>query len=114
MSFVLPAGVLAISIDLELDPLRRIADQQHGLEAATDRLITLLDTYRVPATWAVADPAVSAATDRLTASGSSHEIAVLGSLRISAAGTNSPSAAMQRFRQDLEGVAPSHSAHGQA
>lgn len=78
MSFVLPAGVLAVSIDLELDPLRRIADQQHGLEAMTNRLITLFDLYQLPATWAVADPAVSAATDRLTVSGSTHEIAVLG------------------------------------
>jgi len=77
MSVVLPSGILAISIDLELDAQRRGLDQQQALETVTERLLSLLSKYRLQATWAVADPAISAATERLTTSGAGQEIAIL-------------------------------------
>ena len=78
MGMMLASGVFAISIDLELDPDRRGLDQTRSLEDVAGRLISLLTKYQIPATWAVADPAVSAATDRLVSAGAGHEIAVLG------------------------------------
>jgi len=77
MSVVLASGILAISIDLELDAERRGLDQQQALETITERLLALLAKFQLKATWAVADPAVSAATDRLTSSAGEHEIAIL-------------------------------------
>jgi hypothetical protein len=70
--------VLAISIDVELNPQRRGLNQQRSLEEITRRLIDLLGKHQMPATWAVADPAISAATDRLVSAGAGHEIAILG------------------------------------
>ena len=78
MSCVLPSAIFAISIDLELDPMRPGRDQQRSLEAVTGNLLKLLGQYRMPATWAVADPAISAATDGLLAADAGHEIAILG------------------------------------
>ena len=78
MSSVLPTAIFALSIDLELDPLKIENGQPRSLEATTQRLVKLLDRLRVPATWAVADPAVSAATEVLLAAGAGHEIAILG------------------------------------
>jgi len=78
MSCVLPSAVFCISVDLELDPLRSGRDQPKSLDATTRRLLKLLDEYRLPATWAVADPAVSAATEVLLSSETGHEIAILG------------------------------------
>ena len=78
MNIVLTSGILAISIDLDLDVQRRGGDQQRSLETIGRQLADLLAQYQLPATWAVADPAVSAATDRILASNPAHEIAVLG------------------------------------
>ncbi len=78
MSVVLPRGILTISVDVELDVERRGLDQQRSLERVTAQLADLLDEHQMGATWAVADPAVSAATDRLTRSPAAHEIAILG------------------------------------
>lgn len=78
MSVVLAKPALSISVDLELDPQRRLVDQLRGLEDVTGRLIQLFGKYQAPATWAVADPSVSAATERLVAAKLGHEIAILG------------------------------------
>ena len=78
MSAALDRGILAISIDLEIDPTRRIADQQARLEESARVLIRQLEKYGVPATWGVADPAVSVLTERLATSRTRHEIAILG------------------------------------
>jgi len=78
MNIVLTSGILAISIDLDLDVQRRGGDQQRSLETIGRQLADLLDQYHLPATWAVADPAVSAATDRILATDPAHEIAILG------------------------------------
>ena len=63
MNIVLTSGILAISIDLDLDVQRRGGDQQGSLETIGRQLTDLLARYHLPATWAVADPAVSAATE---------------------------------------------------
>jgi hypothetical protein len=78
MNILLTSGVLAVSIDLELDVERRSGDQQQSLETAGRQLVDLLGKYRMPATWAVADPALSAATERILTSSTAHEIAILG------------------------------------
>ncbi len=78
MSIALPNGILAISIDLELDPQHCRPHQQRSLDRVATQLLDLLAKYRLPATWSVADPAISAATEKLVAAGAGHEIAVLG------------------------------------
>jgi hypothetical protein len=49
-----------------------------GLADLTDNLVRLMAGYRMPATWAVGDPAYSAATSSILSSGVEHEMAVLG------------------------------------
>lgn len=78
MSIALPSALFAVSIDLELDPMRPERDQTRSLDTAATNLMRLLARHRVPATWAVADPAISAATDQLLSDDLGHEIAVLG------------------------------------
>lgn len=78
MSMVLSRGIFALSIDLDLDPSRPATRQLRPLEEITARLTRLLAKYNVPATWGVADPAVSAASEPLTAACAGHEIAILG------------------------------------
>lgn len=71
-------GRLVLSIDLEL--LARAGSYEHErqLDAITGRLLELLHAYHLPATFAVADPLHSAATELITASPLAHELAVLG------------------------------------
>jgi hypothetical protein len=78
MSYSLPGSLLSISIDAELDTTRRGFDQQAQLEVVTGKLLALLSKYQLPATWGVADPAMSAATDRIMGAATGHEVAVLG------------------------------------
>jgi hypothetical protein len=78
MSLALPCSLLTITVDAEMDTTRRGLDQQGQLEAVTANLLALLAEYRLPATWAVADPAISAATDRIIAEAGGHELAILG------------------------------------
>ncbi len=70
-------GIFVLSIDLEVDARRSSARDQRTLEHLTSRLIDLLHKHRLHATWSLADPAVSAATERILKAGG-HEIAVLG------------------------------------
>jgi hypothetical protein len=76
MSASLATGVLTISIDLEDDAAHAAHDRL--LEAVTERLLELLAAHKLPATWAVSDPAVSAARWRLAATSAGHELAILG------------------------------------
>lgn len=70
-------GLISISIDLELDP-----QYPHRLEPCLDavrqELIDLFACLGIPATWAVADPLYSAATESILRAGKEQEIAVLG------------------------------------
>ncbi len=69
---------LTLSIDLELEIGRASANQLQWLDDLTPELVALLDSHGIAATWAVADPARSAATEAILASEQPHEIAVLG------------------------------------
>ena len=70
-------GVLILSVDLELEIDHQLKDQER-LDIVGRWLIDAFQRHRIPATWAVADPALSAATDPILASDQGHEIAVLG------------------------------------
>jgi hypothetical protein len=72
------AGTLILSIDLELD-VDHHDDQLDGrLDAVRAQLISLTRQHQLAATWAVADPLLSAATESILAANCGHEIAVLG------------------------------------
>jgi hypothetical protein len=70
-------GQISISVDLELDP-QRPHHLQPDLDVVRQELIGLFASLGIPATWAVADPLYSAATESILAAGKNHEIAVLG------------------------------------
>jgi len=65
---------------VQLDPLadRRRTEGQHELGSLARRLIGLMDSHRLPTTWAVSDPAHSAATALILRSAVEHELAILG------------------------------------
>jgi len=71
-------GSLTLSIDLELEIGRASKSQLRWLDELTPELVGLLDSHAIAATWAVADPARSAATEAVLASSQPHELAVLG------------------------------------
>ena len=78
MSGASRVGTLILSIDLELEPGHHEARQDELLDQLRRRLVELTGNYDLPATWAVADPALSVATDSIRAAGPPHELAVLG------------------------------------
>lgn len=67
-------------LTVELDPVANghSLQQHRGLARLTDELCELLSAHRLPATWAVGDPAHSAATAKVLPSDIPHEMAVLG------------------------------------
>jgi hypothetical protein len=71
-------GTLMLTV--ELDPVAdgHSVERHRGLAELTARMAALLDLHRLPATWAVGDPAHSAATSTVLVSNVSHEMAVLG------------------------------------
>jgi len=71
-------GTLLLSIDLELGLDNQQPQIQRRLDEVRKQLVESTRALRVPATWAVADPTLSAATDSILAAGCGHEIAVLG------------------------------------
>lgn len=71
-------GTLVVTVDLEPVLRRASLEPMRRLDETTDWLIKTFGRLGIPATWAVADPAHSAATGRLLAAGVGHELAVLG------------------------------------
>src|SRR2546423_13638418 len=71
-------GMLVLSIDLELEPDRHDRQVERQLDLVRSELIALTEAAAIPATWAVADPMLSAATESILAAQCGHEIAVLG------------------------------------
>jgi hypothetical protein len=71
-------GLVLVSIDLELDIEHRKHFGEQQLDEVRSRLIDMTARFGVPATWAVADPLHSAASDQVLAAGVGHELAVLG------------------------------------
>jgi hypothetical protein len=71
-------GTLILSIDLELDLDHYEIPLQRRLDEVRKQLIELSRAANIPATWAVADPMLSAASESILAANCGHEIAVLG------------------------------------
>jgi hypothetical protein len=71
-------GRVALSIELELDIEHRDLLGEHRLDDVRAQLVAMTGRHGVRATWAVADPLLSAASDQLLAAGIGHELAVLG------------------------------------
>jgi hypothetical protein len=67
-------------VTVQLDPVADARNLARHKELAnvTGQLITLMDTHRLPTTWAVSDPAHSAATSLILRSAVEHELAILG------------------------------------
>lgn len=70
-------GRVMFSIELELAIDRASLVRQQRMDHLAADLLAYLDEHHVPATWAVADPAHSAASTAILGSGGNHEIAVL-------------------------------------
>lgn len=70
-------SLFTLSIDLELDLHQQTEERRDRLDGIRTELLSLLQQHQLKATWAVADPAISAATDAILASNRDHEIAVL-------------------------------------
>lgn len=90
--------VAQVHITLELEPLSeaRCFERHRGLADVTQRLVEAFGAARVAATWAVNDPAHSAATPLLLRAPVTHELAILGD-------TNwlGPMAGRTRFAREL-------------
>lgn len=65
---------------VQLDPITggRSDDRQNELPSVAEQLIDLMDRLRLPTTWAMSDPAHSAAAARIRRSAVPHELAILG------------------------------------
>lgn len=72
------SGTLTLSLDWELEIGGGTPSNWRHVDDLTPELVELLDALRLPATWGVADPARSAATESILASKQTHELAVLG------------------------------------
>jgi hypothetical protein len=86
------------SLSVHLDPVADGQCLEHDAElaAVTRQLVDLADSHRVPVTWAVNDPAHSAATSRILRSNVEHELAILGD-----ANWLGPTAGRTRFAREL-------------
>src|ERR1044071_511305 len=71
-------GHLLITIQLDSAATGRQLERHQELAGVTRRLISLADSERLPVTWAVSDPAHSAATSLILRSAVEHEMAILG------------------------------------
>lgn len=69
---------LVLSIDWELEIQHSDPSREQRLDALRPQLLAILNRYEIPATWAVADPRMSVATESILAAAPGHEIAVLG------------------------------------
>jgi hypothetical protein len=71
-------GTVIVSIDLELEIDQGTTFHEQRLDAIRAELIAGTTRHRIQATWAVADPLLSAASDQVLAADPSQELAVLG------------------------------------
>jgi hypothetical protein len=87
---------VTISIELELEIGRQSDDRQCRLDDLAGELMALFDKHQLAGTWAVADPAHSAAAPAILASPVGHELAVLGD-----AAWLGPGVSRQRMEREL-------------
>ena len=76
MGVHVPLVTLSVDLELEIEQQRPGAERQ--LEQTTAELIGVFDRHRAAATWAVADPAISAAMHQIRRSQLPHEVAIQG------------------------------------
>jgi hypothetical protein len=89
-------GHLNITVQLDSTSESHSLDQHQGQADVARQLITTMDAERLPTTWAVSDPAHSAATALIVKSAIDHELAVLGD-----ANWVGPTAGRTRFAREL-------------
>lgn len=89
-------GHLNLTVQLDSTAGGRNIEQHQNVASVAKQLISTLETERVPATWAVSDPAHSAATSLILSSAVEHEFAILGD-----SNWVGPTAGRTRFAREL-------------
>jgi hypothetical protein len=89
-------GHLNITVQLDSTTGGRNIEQHQNVASVAKQLISTFETERVPATWAVSDPAHSAATALILNSAVEHEFAILGD-----SNWVGPTAGRTRFAREL-------------
>ena len=89
-------GHLNITVQLDSTAEGHNVERHQELAGVTRRLISTMDAERIPVTWAVSDPAHSAATPLILKSTVDHELAILGD-----ANWVGPTAGRTRFAREL-------------
>src|SRR3954468_6605957 len=89
-------GQFLLTIKLDSVETGRSIERHHGIADVATRLIAMADSQRLPVTWAVSDPAHSAATSLIMRSAVQHELAILGD-----ANWVGPTAGRTRFAREL-------------
>lgn len=89
-------GHINITVQLDSTAENHSVERHHELASVARRLIDTMNAEHLPVTWAVSDPAHSAATSTIIKSSVEHELAILG-------GTNwvGPTAGRTRFAREL-------------
>jgi hypothetical protein len=72
------SAVLTISIDWSGDDAGLDVATRRSLDQFGEQLVSLLDSLKLPATWATADPAAAVSIKHLSTSALPHEVALLG------------------------------------
>ena len=92
----LDQAALVITVDLEPAAHRSNVQEARRLDEVTEWLVAIVNDLDMVATWAVADPAHSAATELLASGQANHELALLGD-----ASWVGPAAGRGRFAKEL-------------
>ncbi len=71
-------GFIHLTVEAEPIDVDRNLDRHRGLAEVTEQLFEMFNRHRLPATWAVGDPAHSAAAGLVAASETKHGLALLG------------------------------------
>jgi hypothetical protein len=71
-------GHVHLTVEAEPTDIDRNLDRHRGLASVTEQLFQMLNRHKLPATWAVGDPANSAVAALVAGSETRHGLAVLG------------------------------------
>lgn len=71
-------GIVHLTIEAEPSDIDRNLERHRGLAKVTEQLFETFNRHSLPATWAVGDPAHSAAASLVAASKTKHSLALLG------------------------------------
>jgi hypothetical protein len=71
-------GHVHLTVEAEPTDIDRNLDRHRGLASVTELLFAILNRHKLPATWAVGDPANSAVAALVAGSATPHGLAVLG------------------------------------